>query len=140
MITNTKDLKTIFLIDDDPVMNYINNKIISSAYTLNLVEFTNAREALEKLKQYDCQCEVPEVIFLDLNMPFMDGWEFLDEFQKLSEDVHLRCNVIILSSSINNRDIERSRGYASVIEFISKPLTVEALSVFQKVKRCDHLS
>lgn len=133
----TKDHKTIFLIDDDPVMNYINNKIISSAYTFNLVEFTNAREALDDIKQqYQAgQNTVPEIIFLDLNMPHMDGWEFLDEFQQLPEDLHLRCNVIILSSSISKSDIEKSQGYKSVIEFISKPLTVEALTVLQKVKR-----
>ena len=64
---------------------------------------------------------LPEVIFLDLNMPIMDGWEFLDEFGKLSEEKDIR--IYILSSSVDSRDMERAKKYGMVNGFIAKPLT-----------------
>jgi CheY-like chemotaxis protein len=133
-----KQAKTIFLIDDDAITNYVNKKIITKSYPFTIVEFTSSTEALAVLKEYSSSEThlFPEIIFLDINMPHMDGWEFLEEFQKLPGTVLDKCEVIMLSSSIDTYDIERSKKYKIVKQFISKPLTVEKVSgVHQRIDK-----
>ena len=71
--------------------------------------------------------ELPELIFLDINMPIVDGFVFLYEFGEMSQEVRNRCKIIILSSSNNKRDIDRIVDNSYVIDFITKPLSIEAI-------------
>jgi CheY-like chemotaxis protein len=121
--------KNILLIDDDPVTNVINRRILEKYFSYKIVVYTNAYEALEQLKQWLFveTTLLPEIIFLDIDMPDMNGWEFLEELQTLPDTVLERCRVIILSSSIDFEDIERSKTYKVVRDFISKPLTTDKL-------------
>jgi CheY-like chemotaxis protein len=79
--------KDILLIDDDPVSNLINKRIIENQFGCNTIIFTNAEEALNQLKTWltDQNDLLPPVIFLDIDMPHMTGWEFLDELHKLPQ-------------------------------------------------------
>jgi CheY-like chemotaxis protein len=122
--------KRLLLIDDDPVTNVINRRIISRHLSLQAIVFTDPHEALDQLKEWSTanSQEFPDVIFLDINMPQMDGWDFLNEFQRLPGHVHQKCRVIMLTSSIDLSDIKRSKTYSSVTDFISKPLTLDKLS------------
>jgi CheY-like chemotaxis protein len=70
---------------------------------------------------------------LDINMPVMDGWEFLDEFNLLPKDALKECSVIMHTSSIDPRDIERAKTYSVVIDYITKPLTIQAMSKIFKL-------
>jgi CheY-like chemotaxis protein len=126
---NKPQHKTVFLIDDDSVSNFINTKIIQLCFPFTVVAFTSAMEALRELKQYQTSGSdsIPDLIFLDINMPGMDGWEFLDEFQKLPDFLLEKCHVTMLTSSLDRDDIEKSKKYKCVVGFISKPLTVEIL-------------
>lgn len=122
--------KNILLIDDDPVTNVINRRILEKYFNYKIVVYTNACEALEQLKQWLFveTTPLPEIIFLDIDMPDMNGWEFLEELQRLPDTVLEKCRVIMLSSSIDFEDIERSKTYKVVRDFISKPLTPDKLS------------
>lgn len=122
-------IRSIILIDDDPIANMISTRIIERNFTLKVAAFTNATEALQLLKegQHSGPESFPAVIFLDINMPHMDGWEFLEEFQKLQTDVLTKCRVIMLTSSIDREDIQKSKTYHCVNDFISKPLTQDKL-------------
>ncbi|MBS1492909.1 MAG: PAS domain-containing protein [Bacteroidetes bacterium] len=129
--TQTKQIKTIFLIDDDPVVNIISTKIIEKAKFAEKIEvYTNAGNALEDLdkKFLTDKKELPEVVFLDINMPGKNGWEFLDEFEKLCEDIKKNCKVFMLTSSIDPNDVKKSQTYETVKDFIVKPLTKEKLA------------
>ena len=122
--------KRIALIDDDPIINLIHTKIITKGTDFQVMVYTNAQKAVEQFSSWleSQPDQLPDVIFLDINMPIMDGWEFLDAFQKMPAVILERCKVFMLTSSINSEDIEKSRHYKSVYDFISKPLTPEKLS------------
>jgi CheY-like chemotaxis protein len=116
-------VNTAFIIDDDPIFVF-GSKILlkNNDFASNIIVCQNGKEALEALIPLLASEEgLPEVIFLDLNMPIMDGWEFLDEFSQLSNIQATR--IYILSSSIDIRDLERAKRYDIVSDFIAKPLT-----------------
>lgn len=126
---NTVLPKTIFLIDDDPITNFIHTKIIQKNFPFDVTAFTYALDALNELKKLVASDShlIPDFIFLDINMPRMDGWEFLDEFQMLPPEFVKGCDIAMITSSLDREDIERSKTYPSVREFISKPLTVQMI-------------
>lgn len=114
---------TICIIDDDPIFIF-GSKILlrNNNFAADFLICQNGKEALEVLVPLiESEQECPEVIFLDLNMPIMDGWEFLEEFGKLPEKKDVR--IYILSSSVDSRDMERAKNYSMVNGFIAKPLT-----------------
>lgn len=124
---NRPQNKTILLVDDDPIANLISVKIIEMSSTVNVVTATDARKALNMLERWSLMSDhpFPEVIFLDINMPIMDGWEFLIEFQKFPKSMLEKCKIFMLSSSIDPYDVQKAKMYTCIREFISKPLTLE---------------
>lgn len=114
---------TACIIDDDPIFIF-GSKILlkNNDFSNNIIICQNGREAINIIvSMLESQKPLPEIIFLDLNMPIMDGWEFLEEFAKLSNIGNVK--IYILSSSIDSRDIARAKEYELVHDFIAKPLT-----------------
>lgn len=90
--------------------------------------FSEAEVAMKHLIDHQTdKTNLPNIILLDLNMPVMDGWQFLDKFQKSLPLLMKEINIYILSSSTDFRDIQRSKQYLSVKGFFSKPLIAEML-------------
>lgn len=117
-----EDSIKIMLIDDDPMTNMVHKAIIKRlGLRIEVWTYLQAEEALTYLKAHACNW--PEFIFLDINMPVMNGWQFLDAYCELSG----KAELFMLSSSIDPKDMTRSQQYPVVRGFISKPLTVEIL-------------
>jgi CheY-like chemotaxis protein len=119
----------VMLVDDNDTDNFISKRIIEITGFSKRIEIKNSgKAALDYLKENERKPEnLPSVIFLDINMPVVDGFVFLYEFEKFSELVRSKCKVIILSSSDNKRDIDKIVNNNHVIKFITKPLTETAL-------------
>jgi CheY-like chemotaxis protein len=115
----------IFLVDDDPINNLINKRLLSKTrISQKIQEFLGGEDALLMLK------DVPDsnslLIFLDINMPVLNGWEFLNKY--LDSFPNRKDKIIILSSSIDFQDRQRAQEYEIVSGFLEKPLTLEKIA------------
>ena len=119
-----KTYRSCLLIDDNPLDNFINTKIIHRAnFASEILAIERPEEALELLRNGKFR---PDVIFLDIRMPVMDGFDFLDEYEKLEIDRD-NTKIIMLTSSINPGDLERAKRYKHVSKYITKTLTPDIL-------------
>jgi CheY-like chemotaxis protein len=117
-------MKTIFLIDDDPVFVYLTKKIICSITgECKIREFADGELAIDNLKSIAGEADsLPDIIFVDLSMPVMDGWEFLNEYHQLKPKLCKPIELFIVSSSISPQELERSKSYQAVTDFLIKPV------------------
>jgi CheY-like chemotaxis protein len=121
-------LELIMCIDDDPITLMLFKKVVyKAAFAKETIIATNGEEAIRLINSISNQAIQPQLIFLDLNMPVMGGWEFLDLFNNSSYYTSNKTKIVILTSTIDPEDINKSKTYPNVIEFLSKPITVETL-------------
>ncbi len=120
----------VLLVDDNETDNFISERIIQLTNFSHLTVIKNSgKAALDYLKENkNNPDQLPDLIFLDINMPIVNGFIFLYEFEKFSAAVKGKCKVIILSSSDNKRDIDKIVNNDHVIRFLTKPLTESALN------------
>jgi len=128
-------LKKVLLIDDDEIVNSINKVIIQHAKFADEIIIENfAVNAISYLKALSKE-DLPRAIFLDVNMPEMNGWDFVEEYEKLGIDTN-EVTIIMLTSSINPRDQKRALSMDHIKAFVSKPLSPELLDKIYE----DHFS
>jgi len=132
---STRHVKCVMLVDDNETDNFISKRIIELAnYADKIIIKNSGKLALEYLEQEKNNPEnLPDLIFLDINMPVVDGFVFLYEFEQLSETVKQKCKIAILSSSDSKNDIERVINNEFVVRFVTKPLTVEVLEDLKSI-------
>ena len=126
----------LFLIDDDHPTNYYHTIVVKNSMTVkNVKSFLSSRVALKYFEeaqndvqngfQNERQFEIPDIIMLDINMPEINAWDFLEAYEKLT--LPSKPIIIILSTSRNPRDISKAKNNSNIYEFINKPLTVDYL-------------
>lgn len=118
-----------YIIDDDEVYIMGIKRLVRRTDIINDIQFfENGKLALETLidKKDDAQA-LPTVILLDINMPIMDGWEFLEKYKTIRDKMAKPIIIYMVSSSINPRDIERAKEYSDVMEYLEKPVTLEEI-------------
>ncbi len=122
-----RKLPCVLLIDDDYVTNFLNTKVLEQAKVAEHIEVKlNGQEAMSYLTNSKDESS-PTLILLDINMPVMDGWEFLLAYQQEALDQKIKTNIILLSASSNPDEIQRAKKIPFVSDFKTKPLTSEIL-------------
>ncbi|WP_188050545.1 response regulator [Flavobacterium sp. GP15] len=121
--------KSIWVIDDDVIYQIIINKIIQRSEMFSSTSsFKNGKEAIDSLNDsLKNNSDLPDIILLDINMPIMDGWEFMEEMGLIKPKLKKDIIVYIVSSSIAIEDKNRSKTYANILGYLSKPVTVNDL-------------
>ena len=125
-----KTIKKIAVIDDDDVFTFLTTKAIEKTNLVEVIKvFVNGLDALNFLKEnVDNPEALPEIIFLDLSMPIMDGWQFLEEFVKLNPKIGKKIVIYICSSSISPDDFNKAKEISAVTDYIIKPISKEMLA------------
>lgn len=129
-----KDLDCVLLVDDDMSTNFIHRRIVENAkIKVDVKEITSAKEALDYLTysgKYENNEHTPKagIIFLDINMPGMNGWDFIAEYKKLDEKHKARIVVVMLSTSLNPDDEQQAANVAEIATYLHKPLNKEAFA------------
>jgi CheY-like chemotaxis protein len=114
-------VEDIWLVDDDQVISYITQRLLNNADpSVKVTNFLSAKMALEKLR---IEKKAPDLLLLDINMPGINGWQFLDELRNM----HMYVNVYMYSSSIDPEDVKKARSYPMVRDFLSKPVESAAI-------------
>ncbi len=118
----------IYIIDDDKANNFLTRIMLEDAGLTNFRQFKLVDEAMDELKRITAEKledEYPGLILLDLNMPIKTGWDFLEEFRNLPEEVISKSRIYLLTSSDFRGDHEKAKSYPEVLDFIDKPVTDE---------------
>lgn len=125
-------IKLACIIDDDPLYNFGIKKLFEfTHFSEDSLFFKNGQEAIEGLTEISDSHKFPEVLLVDINMPIMNGWQFLEEYEKrnLKKDV----KIYVVSSSINQEEIDRANAYEFVDGYIFKPLTLEKVKELKEM-------
>ncbi|HEX8516377.1 MAG TPA: response regulator [Bacteroidia bacterium] len=127
--------RSVMLIDDNEIDNFINERLVKAYYFAeNVYVHTSTKSALEFLKNIEVTISempvelIPSYILLDINMPILDGFHFLEEFEKFSEKLRNQIKIVMLTTSLNPLDTEKSKSYKNVVKFLHKPLTESELA------------
>ncbi len=131
-VTDMSNSARFIVIDDDPLNNTICRLTIKKALGgVDVKTFTDATQGLQYIDQ-EYSSPAPEgepstVLFLDINMPIMNGWEFLEKYECLNHTVKSNIKVYILSSSVDDRDIEKAQANKNIVNYLAKPITKETI-------------
>lgn len=124
----TNKIPHILIIDDDEINNFIASKLIDKMpFKSKVSTCLNGELGINFIKSCKEE-EMPDIIFLDINMPVMNGWEFLDEYEEsVKNTIKKKISINIISSSVYSNDILKSETYNFINKFISKPLSIEKI-------------
>lgn len=118
----------VVVIDDDPIYRFTFERTVKQVNAdVRVQTYENGQEAINHCTGNQMLCRGVDLVLVDLNMPVMDGWQFLDEFNVLAEKWQLKAKVYIVSSSTDPKDLERQKNYSCVDGYLVKPVSREKL-------------
>lgn len=122
-----RKLPLIGIIDDDAIYQFMLTRIINqNELAARIVSFSDGEKAIEYLIENKADSEnIPDVIFLDVNMPIMDGWLFIEEYARIKTEIKKKIVIFMLSSSVDPVDIERADKISEISNYIVKPIKLE---------------
>lgn len=123
------------LVDDDALCNEVSRMVLEDAFgEVDIKAFTRPEEGLEFIAREYPKNSGHTIVFLDINMPRIDGWQFLEQYEKFGEEIKQQINIYVLSSSIDRADRNRAEVNPNVEGFISKPLDIAILTAISAKK------
>lgn len=128
-----KKRAAILLIDDDEIIDFLHTKLlIKAGITAPIIKIHNGKKAIEELlKLNDLLDEDDNVLaLLDINMPILDGWGFLEQFETIIPSLKFNLELYIVSASSNIDDVKKSKNYPLVIDYLNKPLSTENINKY----------
>lgn len=127
MAYQDKHTTRLLFIDDDEINNFILQELFADEEDLSLSFFSDSPVAYDHLRTLAAEDpeKLPDIIFMDIKMPILDGFEFLDRLQDEGFLNDKPVDIFLLSSTLDSRDVQRATSYASIRELVTKPLTVE---------------
>ena len=127
-------MKTIFIIDDDNMYQMLLSRTIRKINDqLNIVSFTNGEEALEHFKElFNQNSTLPDLVLVDINMPVLDGWQFLDDLEIIRPGYKNEIPVYLISTSLDENDKNKAQENEYIRDFIIKPLPTDWLDEILK--------
>jgi len=122
-------LEILCVVDDDKIFTYLLKRIIEKAkITREIIFFENGRDALDYLASHkEDALKLPQLILLDINMPILDGWQFLNEYGKLKPEVPQPISICMMSSSSEIEDYDRAMDSGHVMDYLQKPVQIPSL-------------
>ncbi|MBO9616257.1 MAG: response regulator [Dyadobacter sp.] len=122
-------LEILCVVDDDKIFTYLLKRIIEKAkIAREIIFFENGREAMDYLTSHkEDALKLPQLILLDINMPILDGWQFLNEYGKLKPDVPQPISICMMSSSSEMEDYDRAMDSGYVMDYLQKPVQIPSL-------------
>ena len=122
----SKTKLSVLLVDDDGIYQFTARKTLeATGYADKIFICSNGEEALHLIENNLIEEDIPDVIFLDVNMPVMNGWEFLTAYNGLRSSINKNICIYIVSSSVDEADIQHSKEFESVEDYIIKPILKE---------------
>lgn len=133
---------SICIVDDDDIYQFVVTKILESLGSENIISFSDGEEALNfMLENLKNESELPDIILLDINMPIMDGFQFMEEYVKILPQISKSITIYIVSSSVDPVDIERAKEISAISDYIIKPTKPgELKSLIEKLHESGKLS
>lgn len=121
--------KILCVVDDDEIYQFIIKRIIEKKkLPCKILVFNDGRELYNYLVENKSSAEkLPGALLLDINMPEMDGWEFIEQYRKIEDSLSKRGHIYVVTSSVNSKDEEKARAYSEIKDFIEKPFDVDHL-------------
>ena len=125
-----KKINSVCIVDDDDVYQFtVKYEIERTDLVGEIKSFSDGEQAIQFLKQVaHSPALLPDILFLDINMPIMDGWDFLEEFAQLNPSLDKKVTIYMVSSSINQKDIDRAKKINEVTDYLVKPVTRDKLT------------
>lgn len=121
----------VALVDDDRIYQFTTERMLQRlGVEIGFLWFKDGEEALQYIEDHASEAELlPDVLIVDINMPFMDGWQFLDAFQAVKPSLAKNIDIYMVSSSNDDRDVKRALTTEGVRDYVEKPITREKLSL-----------
>jgi CheY-like chemotaxis protein len=123
------DTPLVWIIDDDDISKYVMKKNLRQLSVTNVIEFPDSVQPLKILSDnFDSTNELPDIILLDLNMPILNGFQFMEKLKVSHEKIKKNIQIYMLTSSLSSEDIDRAKSFPEISEYFIKPITLRNLS------------
>ncbi|WP_036152965.1 response regulator [Maribacter forsetii] len=125
----------VWIIDDDDISKYVMKRYLNQLSVTEVIEFPDSVQPLKFIQDnYNSLDKLPDIIFLDLHMPILNGFDFIKDFQMVAPKIDKKINIVMLTSSINAEDVDQAKTFHEITDYFIKPIKHRDLARIMKVE------